>query len=214
MTDSIHDPLARHAEIHRLLQELLGDEPYFLLLARDELSDGLTAEWAALKGRRIEAVPDIVKNLVVTSGNLPFHPTKDSEHVQSARQISNAMRIWRYKNKPRMPTNSRAVDLSAVFPETDAHSTSQESRTPIKSGIEIYKIGERIILTQPVHFRASDPNGNALNPLDPIGQLVTGTAGTVRGVNLDDRQYLTGIDGQPDGQSFVVPFDRCTLEPL
>lgn len=86
-------------------------EPFFTLLARDELAPGMVALYAALRGRKLHAVKDIVRNLVVTARKTPMHPTEDSAHSISAQQVANQMSLWYIEHQPKGPTNARAVDL-------------------------------------------------------------------------------------------------------
>ncbi len=96
-----HDPLPRQHD----------DEPRFVLLARDPLSDGMVALYAALRGRKMHKVGDIIKNLIVTVSKVPYRPDADPAHEISAQQVANAMLNWRYTNMPKVPTNARGVEL-------------------------------------------------------------------------------------------------------
>ena len=97
---------------HDALGRQLDGEPHFMLLARDDLAPGMVALYAALRGRKTHAVSDIVRNLVVTAGKMPYHPKDDPEHATSAQQVSNAMMLWQYKNRPKLPSNARGVELN------------------------------------------------------------------------------------------------------
>lgn len=107
--DDPNDPLTRQHD----------EEPRFVLLARDPLSDGMVALWAALRMRRTDAVPGIVRNLVVHAGQLPYQPDKDPEHAMNARQISNAMGLWRVEHVPRAPKTTRQVNLGILDDPND-----------------------------------------------------------------------------------------------
>ena len=100
------------AEIdHEALGRQLEGEPHFLLLARDEIAPGMVRLYAALRARHMHAINDIVRNLIVTAGKMPYHPTKDSEHGISSQQVANRMDIWRWDNMPKVPKNARSVEL-------------------------------------------------------------------------------------------------------
>lgn len=116
---SEHDPIARQ----------IDDEPRFPLLARDTLAPGLVRLWAALRGRHAYKIQDIVANLVVTAGKLPYRPDADPAHVISAQQVANRMELWRTANAPKLPTNVRAVDLDLNQLEKEEQGTQAQSLT-------------------------------------------------------------------------------------
>lgn len=101
-------------EKHEHRPDEIEGEPFFTLMARDDLAPGMVALYAALRSRQLHAVSDIVRNLVVTSGKMHWHPTHDPEHAISARQVANRMRTWAYANRPKVPTNARAVEIDGV----------------------------------------------------------------------------------------------------
>lgn len=78
-----HDPITR----------TLPDEPHFILLARDPTASELVRMWVAIRRRDPSLIDAVAKRLKQHIAELPFRP-KDSEHVISAQQVSNAMDAW------------------------------------------------------------------------------------------------------------------------
>lgn len=79
-----NDPLARRK---------VG-EPYFTLLARDPLAEGVTRLWGALRAQKPELASVIFKKLLEVSRKLPYSPDKQTGHVIEASNVANHMGVW------------------------------------------------------------------------------------------------------------------------
>lgn len=94
----------------------MAGEPSIEFVARDALSPGLSAVYAALREMRFDMADALYEALKATRRAQPFHPQKDPEHAIAVRQLANEMRAWRFVNMPKPEVEG----LIAVADETEA----------------------------------------------------------------------------------------------
>jgi hypothetical protein len=90
-------------EKHDPSDRKMAGEPSIEFLARDALSPGLSAVYAAIREMKFDLADQLYAGLKATRRAQPFHPQKDPEHAVAVRQLANEMRAWRFVNMPKPP---------------------------------------------------------------------------------------------------------------
>lgn len=183
-----HDPIDR----------ALPGEPRLSLMARDVLSPGFDRLYAIIRESGPEhkaAARQLLERIFLTNDSRPKNPGKDREHAWSARRIADESEAFYNKYIRGEPPRHRV--------QADEHVPNVSTPTMSSRDIKPLEIGDEIILNAPVHFaRPGDPSGP--------GQIISGSVGTIRDIDVDGKFYIVAFDGYIDA-NYPVPFDRADV---